>query len=119
MYGKDNLPATRYYAEDGIHLSTSGLRRLLDAINTSVNVVRDFKTCVFVNVPQSNRARNYGNNKNAPAGNLAVNAQSSVDRRYNRIRPRTNKYNKNSKRRCYECQMVGHTASESWNMNSQ
>ena len=30
--GSNGLPAGQYFAEDGIHLSISGLKRLLDAI---------------------------------------------------------------------------------------
>ena len=47
FYGKDSLPTTRYYSGDGIHLSHSGIKRLLDAVNVSMKTVQDFELCVF------------------------------------------------------------------------
>ena len=42
----NGLPAARYYASDGIHLSHSGIKRLLDGINRHVNI-DDFQACVI------------------------------------------------------------------------
>ena len=36
----------RYYDSDSIHLSSSGIKRLLNAINNQVPVVQDFENCV-------------------------------------------------------------------------
>ena len=98
-------------------MSTSCLRCLFDAIYASVNVVRDLRHASMCMYLIAIARKTY--NKNASAGNSTVNAQSGGDRPYKRIGPRSNRYNKTSKRRYYECQMVGHIASECWNMNSQ
>ena len=37
----------RFYSRDNIHLSFSGIKRLLDKINTEVEIVTDFNTCTF------------------------------------------------------------------------
>ena len=37
----------RYYTKDGIHLSTSGIKRMLGGINEVHHIVDDFKTCTF------------------------------------------------------------------------
>ena len=37
----------RYYSKDCIHLSNSGVKRLLGTINTEISVVHDFDKCIF------------------------------------------------------------------------
>ena len=37
----------RYYSQDGLHLSYSGVRQLLGEINREVTIVADFNTCTF------------------------------------------------------------------------
>ena len=39
--------SSRYFSEDGIHLSNAGTKRLLDAWRRHVNIVHDFNLCVF------------------------------------------------------------------------
>ena len=39
----------RYFVVDCIHLSSSGIKRLLGAINKEIKVVKDFDQCVFPN----------------------------------------------------------------------
>ena len=48
--GKDRVPAERYFSKDGIHLSRSEVKRLLDAINsaTIIHVVDNYDLCVFI-----------------------------------------------------------------------
>lgn len=47
FFGNNNLPATRYYSTDSIHLSQSGLKRLLNAIDISVRLVENYDLCTF------------------------------------------------------------------------
>ena len=59
LFLKDGQYSTRYYHNDGIHLSTSGTKRLLDALNRVLPFVKDFDSCVFnrkgnVNRPNTN-----------------------------------------------------------------
>ena len=44
---KNYVPTKRYYSNDGIHLSHSGVKRLLDAMDKSVKIVVDYELCVF------------------------------------------------------------------------
>ena len=71
MYGGNGLPLLRYYSDDRIHLSTSGPKRLLDAINTATQIVSDFETCVFTRRYQGNSGgtgRWNMTNGNTPSG---------------------------------------------------
>ena len=45
----------RYYSWDGIHLSDSGVKRLLVAINNKMNIVEDFSGCVFTTGKRTGR----------------------------------------------------------------
>ena len=47
MFHKDGRPSTRYFLQDGIHLTASGTKRLLDALNRIFPFVADFDICVF------------------------------------------------------------------------
>ncbi len=44
---KTGQPAPRYYGNDGIHLSHSGVKRFLDGINRSCEIITDISNCVF------------------------------------------------------------------------
>ena len=59
FYGNIGLPISRYYTSDGIHLSSSGIRGLLDAIDSTKPIVGDFEHCVYMP-----RRGNRGNNIN-------------------------------------------------------
>ena len=52
----------RYYVKDSIHLSASGIKRLLGAINKEVEIVNSFDKCVF-----TVRQKNTLVNKHSPA----------------------------------------------------
>ena len=45
----------RYYSNDAIHLSFSGIKRLLGQINKETNIVADFNTCTFYRGSLPNR----------------------------------------------------------------
>ena len=44
FYGRNGLP---YFTNDAIHLSNSGIKRPLDALNRHVDIINDFQLCVF------------------------------------------------------------------------
>ncbi len=62
--GKDQSPTLRYYSKDQIHLSKSGIRRFLDAIEKScaMSIVKSFDMCVFgyQSSPKLNAIKSYG-----------------------------------------------------------
>ena len=45
----------RYYAKDGIHLSFSGVKRLLGEINKEIEIVSDFNMCTYHKKSKSNQ----------------------------------------------------------------
>ena len=47
FFERSRMPSSRYFSKDGIHLSSSGTKRLLDAWNRHVNIVHDLGLCVF------------------------------------------------------------------------
>ena len=57
FYRSNGIPTERYLSSDGIHLSRSGVKRLLDAINSSIEIVQTYELCVF------NRPANQWNTK--------------------------------------------------------
>ena len=47
FYGKDSIPTARYFAPDGIHLSNSGIKRLLHVIDSRIPLFNDFDQCIY------------------------------------------------------------------------
>ena len=47
FHDKDGNVIMRYYNRDTIHLSSSGVKRLVGTINNEVSIVCDFESCVF------------------------------------------------------------------------
>ena len=64
FFGHNQIPSTRYFNEDGIHLSYSGTKRLLDAWNRHVTVVEDFSLCVFKRKTSRLAGNIHANNQN-------------------------------------------------------
>ena len=60
LFAKNYLPACRYFSNDGIHLSHSGIKRLLDAMNTTTKIVVDYELCVFSNFKTQNQNSHTG-----------------------------------------------------------
>ena len=109
FFGQNGLPCSRYYYNDGIHLSHSGTKRLIDALNRHVDIVNDFQLCVFqgsnisrkgIVAPVTRRNRNYG---------------QSVDGNRGHGFNMFNGHRQNN-RRCYGCSMPGHILAECWNI---
>ena len=42
FFGQNGLPSSRYFSNDGIHLSHSGIKRRFDALNRHIGIVSDF-----------------------------------------------------------------------------
>ena len=103
FFGQNQLPSTRYFTEDGIHLSYSGTKRLLDAWNRHVPIVEDFGFCVFKSKYQKT-SRPEGS-----TGNYHHNRST-----YRRSRQGYQGQRRGNTRRCYGCSMPGHILEECW-----
>ncbi|MEW8544960.1 MAG: GDSL-type esterase/lipase family protein, partial [Candidatus Thiodiazotropha sp.] len=53
FFNKKGELIRRYYSWDSIHLSDSGVKRLVGTINNRVNIVQDFSWCVFTGKQRS------------------------------------------------------------------
>ena len=139
---KNYIPTRRYYSSDGIHLSHSGVKRLLDAMNTSVKIVVDYELCVFSSFKKQKQNSNMYTHtgrrveNNGPAfqphqrkRNDIVNTNTGHNRRnegpafqpYQQYRPgggtgRASSY-RNSRKQCFGCHMTGHILAECWNVS--
>lgn len=54
FYDKRGTIIGRYYAEDSIHLSASGVKRLTGAIDREISIVADYDSCVYIKRQQKN-----------------------------------------------------------------
>ena len=118
FFDKHFLPPNRYYNYDGIHLSHSGVKRLLDAINGSVKIVVNYDLCVFSNTKKQNK----NGSRDKPTGySRGFHGPQSTGRPYQPYAAptggdgRRSKY-RNSRKQCYGCNMVGHILAECWNL---
>ena len=106
FFGRDRMPMSRYFSEDGIHLSHSGTKRLLDAWNKHITIVKDYDQCVY-------QASRYPRKTYRPGTNMINSYERQADNstgnyRYNGPR-------RNDTRRCYGCNIQGHILAECWN----
>ena len=106
FFGRDRVPMGRYYSEDGIHLSHSGTKRLLDAWNKHGTIVKDYDQCV--NQASRFPRRTYRRRTNIINSYKRQADNSTGSYRYNGRR-------RNDNRRCYGCNMQGHILAECWN----
>ena len=115
FFDKNNIPASRYFNDDGIHLSRSGVKRLVDAMSTSVKIVVDYELCVFSNFRKPHQNMNMNNNAGYRRRNQGPQQkpfQSYRSGNGNGRAPRS----RNFKKQCYGCNMVGHILAECWNV---
>ena len=109
FFNRNGMPSNHYYSVDGTHLSHSGIKRLLDAWNRHVEIVKDFKVCVF-QTNQMKRTFRAGVNKH---GNYESQSANNYRGQNNRGL-RHNGQRRNDYRRCYGCLMPGHILAECW-----
>ncbi len=64
FYGKDDVPQARFYNQDSIHLSRSGIKRFVSCIHRHIDLVHDYNRCVFVPRPHSGGDHVYPGNQN-------------------------------------------------------
>ena len=94
FFDSNGLPRGRYFSSDGIHLSSSGTKRLVDAISRHVDIVHDIHSCVFKNRRYQHGQGRKSMNNAKPYGGMNRN-------------PYFNGQWKNQ-RLCYACSMPGH-----------
>ncbi|MEW8548504.1 MAG: GDSL-type esterase/lipase family protein [Candidatus Thiodiazotropha sp.] len=90
----------RYYVSDSIHLSASGIKRLLGAINKEVDIVRSFDNCVF-----PNRQKHTLINKLSPANGRRL--PNYPSRNHSR-KDRQGHYANGGNLPCYKCGETNH-----------
>lgn len=108
FYNKYGEKIDRYYSRDSIHLSDSGVKRLLGTINSKLDIVHDFSYCVF-SKPSNGRYRrttpiqskrtqysNHGNGKKLQCNKCGENNHET----------RSCKHKEQLK--CYDCGYYGH-----------
>ena len=102
------------FSNDDIHLSHSGIKRLLDAMNTTTKIVVDYELCVFSNLKTQSQSSHtgYSRRRNRRPQNKPYkpnrNAEGSGAKDASGYR--------NSRKQCLGCNMVGHILAESWNV---
>ena len=89
----------RYYGDDLIHLSTSGVKRLLGEINEEINIVDDFENCAF-----NHRYQKRGRIQKRSSRS---NSQNSTNVPRRRGRPTQSRDN-NTRAACYKCGETNH-----------
>ena len=108
-YGIKRVPTTRFFSKDGIHLSWSGIKRLLDAISTVINIVDNYDCCVFMRL---NRRTGYRGKNFGASNQRQAQFQRNTGPAYSSSQ---NAGNRRSKRRCFGCGITGHIYAECWN----
>ena len=119
-----NYPHPVIYGYDGIHLSGSGVKRLLHAIDCKIHIVADFDLCTFKSSGSGNRRDHTSRRPDTSlvAGGRQRRFVPAANRRNQNGRSGwyhgqrgNNAYDGRSKRRCFACGMVGHLQKDCWN----
>ena len=98
FYDKQGIVIERYYGEDLIHLSASGVKRLLGEVDKQINIVENFENCVF----KSHYQKKGGSRRVTPARKWKPHCG-----------PKNSRTHKNrSAVLCYKCGETNHETSE-------
>lgn len=118
FFNKNYLPASRYFSRDGIHMSHSGVKRLLDAVSTSITIVADYNLCVFSNYKtQSQRGQTgYGQRRRIQPNPYMGNRMRGGNGQSDKSHPSGPRRFRNSQKECYQCHMIGHIQTDCWNL---
>ena len=88
----------------------------MDAINISVKIVVDYEHCVYANYKKQNQNQNGSRNK--PSGYSRRNNGPQY-RPFQSFKPGEEASrptrSRNTRKRCFGCNMVGHIFAECWN----
>ena len=98
FYDKQGRVIERYYGDDLIHLSASGVKRLLGEVDKQINIVENFENCVF----KSHYQKKGGSRRVTPARKWKPHSG-----------PKNSRTHKNrSAVLCYKCGKTNHETSE-------
>ena len=106
FYDKQGIVVERYYGDDLIHLSASGVKRLLGEVDKQINIVENFENSVF----KSHYQKKSGNRRVNPTRKWKPHGS-----------PRNSRTHKNHKNRitnngsavpCYKCGETNHETRE-------
>lgn len=112
FHNKHGEVIERYYSKDSIHLSTSGIKRLLGTINSFVEIVQNFDQCGFL------RRQGKGRPATTHQRGAGLNVRSQSTRANNRRKLRCNKCGETNhttiqcrhsdRIQCHHCGYSGH-----------
>ena len=121
FYGRDGLPTSRYFGDDGIHLSNSGIKRLLHTIDSEVHIVSDFELCTYksrgsvngmVYAPQRTYTQQTTSSTRRTLGPEANKMIKNDYTDWNHGQRENRLYNGRTKCKCLACGMAGHVVKD-------
>ena len=113
--GKDGMPTDRYYGNDGIHLSNSGIKRLLHAIESHIHLIDDFDKCIFSPRRTRNAMGSAPERYQHPSGHTGTQAGRWFPAGMQQGHGQNNSKSWYGRRRCFACGMTGHFIRDCWN----
>ena len=122
FYDKQGKIIERYYGEDLIHLSSSGVKRLLGEIDREINIVENFENCAFKNRYQkrgpirkgSSQINSQRSSSGPRRGRSGLNRQNSnvnngtACYKCGETNPETSRCKHKEQLKCYYCGFYGH-----------
>ena len=84
---KNGRVVDRYFSHDGIHLSTSGVKRMMGCINEICHIVTDFNTCAFRQQNIKARQSNSMSRGDSVAWKPSVRAPNTLEYQRHRRKP--------------------------------
>lgn len=102
FHNKRGMLIERYYAHDLIHLSASGVKRLLGEIDKSISIVANFENCVFKGRYQKKGSIHRGKSQT-----------NTLRSNHGQTRVRSSQNSKNNiEKMCYKCGETNHDTSQ-------
>ena len=113
FFGPDGLPCPRYFSDDGIHMSHSVTKRVLDAINVHLEIVHDFQLCVFRTENQKRRG-NRNDRRGQGPGHYNGGYKNTMPYGRKNGNKQFNGQKSNQGRVCFACSLPRHVIAECW-----
>ena len=116
FYNKHNQLKNYFYKpRDNIHLSASGTRGLLGAINTHIDIVDNFKSCALSGFSSQFNKKSQGKKQHR------YNQHPGDNNRYNQHPSDNNRYNQhpsdNNNEQCFKCGLTNHKTHQCFHKN--
>ena len=106
FYDKQGIVVERYFGDDLIHLSASGVKRLLGEVDKQINIVDSFENCVF----KTHHQKKSGSQRVTPARKWKPHSGSRNSRA---LRNHKNRITNNGNAvPCYKCGETNHETRE-------